>query len=115
LTQSTSLSASGYGYIWLEFNGAGRNCAVIAEDLSMTVSISGIAVSLGEVECPICSVAVAYDVEMLHTTFILVFNQVLYVEEMIHNLVAPFQMRMNDIVVYDVPLQWLVQSIGLDI
>lgn len=92
----------------------GKHCYVVAEDTAMSVKISGFADSLGEVECPICSVAVAYDDERSHTTFILMFNQVLYVEEMNHNLVSPFQMRMNDIIVNDTPLRLLVQSVGLN-
>jgi hypothetical protein len=92
----------------------GRNSWVLAQDTSSTVTISGFADSLGDMECPIVSVAVAYDDEETHTTFILVFNQVLYVEEMNHNLVSPFQMRMNDITVKDVPLRLLVASKGLN-
>ena len=78
------------------------------------VTISGFAESLGEMKCPIVSVAVAYDDENTHTTFILVFNQVLYVEELHHNLISPFQVRMNDITVNDIPLRLLVNTMGLD-
>lgn len=87
---------------------------MIGEDTSMSVTISGFAESLGEMECPIVSVAVAYDDESSHTTFILVFNQVLYVEELHHNLISPFQVRMNDIVVNDIPLRLLVNTMGLE-
>ena len=87
----------------------GRNCLVISEDTSMSVTISGFADSLGDMECPIVSVAVAYDVKASHTTFILVFNQVFYDKELCHNLISPFQMRMNDIIVKDVPLQVNIQ------
>lgn len=92
----------------------GRNCLVISEDTSMSVTISGFADSLGDMECPIVSVAVAYDDETSHTTFILVFNQVLYVEELCHNLISPFQMRMNDIIVKDVPIRLLVNTMDLN-
>lgn len=91
----------------------GRNCWVLAEDLSMSVTINGFAQSLGEISAPIVNVAVAYDDELSHTTYILVFNQVLFVEELLHNLVSPFQVRMNDITVNDTPLRMLVQSKGL--
>ena len=64
--------------------------------------------------CPIVSVAVAYDDELSHTTYILVFNQVLHVEELHHNLISPFQVRMNDIVVKDIPLRLLVNTRGMD-
>lgn len=92
----------------------GRNSLVIGEDTSMSVTISGFADSLGDMECPIVSVAVAYDDEFSHTTFILVFNQVLYVEELNHNLVSPFQIRMNDIIVNEVPLRLLVNTTNLE-
>jgi hypothetical protein len=88
----------------------GMNCWVIAEDTSMSVTISGFAESLGDMECPIVSVAVANDDEFSHTTFILVFNQVLYVEKLNHNLASPFQMRMKNIIVNDVPLRLLVNT-----
>jgi len=79
----------------------------------MSVTISGFAESLGDMECPIVSVVVAYDDEYSHTTYMLVFNQVLYVEELDHNLVSPFQMRMNDIIVNDVPLRLLANTMDL--
>ena len=87
---------------------------MIGEDTSMSVTISGFAESLGEMKCPIVSVAVAYDDESSHTTFILVFNQVLYVEELNHNLISPFQVRMNDITVNDIPLRLLVNTVGMN-
>jgi hypothetical protein len=59
-------------------------------------------------------VAVAYDDVITHTTFILIFNQVLYIETMNHNLISPFQIRMNDIVVNDTPLRLLITKKDLN-
>jgi len=80
----------------------------------MTVTVSGFSNSLGDMECPIVTAAVAYDDEKTMTTYILVFHQVLYVESMHHNLISPFQMEMNDVVVNEKPLRVLVNKFNIN-
>jgi hypothetical protein len=82
----------------------GKNSYLLSTDLSQTATVSGFSAELGEIITPIASVAVAYDDPKSHTTYILIFNQVLYIDSLEHNLIAPFQLQMNDIVVNDTPL-----------
>jgi hypothetical protein len=64
--------------------------------------------SLGMVkDIPITSVAVAYDCPHTHTTYILLFHQVLYMEEMSHALINPNQLRYNGLQVNEVPFSFL--------
>jgi hypothetical protein len=88
----------------------GHNCYLLSTDLSQTATVTGFSETLGKMVTPIASVAVAYDDPHTHTTYILVFNQVLYIDTMEHNLISPFQMRMNDIIVNDTPLTAMVQT-----
>jgi hypothetical protein len=92
----------------------GRNSMVLSIDEAHSVTVSGFTESMVEMEVPIATVAVAYDDAATHTTFILIFHQVLYVENMEHNLVSPFQVRINDIVVNDTPLRLLVTTKRLE-
>jgi hypothetical protein len=59
---------------------------------------------MGKVHTPIASVAVAYDDQTTNETYIRIFHQVLYIKEMVHNLIAPFQVRMNQIVIDEAPI-----------
>ena len=87
---------------------------LLAHDTANSVTVSGFSESMVELEVPIVTVAVAYDDEATHSTFILIFHQVLYVESMHHNLVSPFQIRINDIVINDTPLRLLVTTKSLN-
>jgi hypothetical protein len=58
-------------------------------------------------------VAVAYDDPVTYTTFVLVFHQVLLIKELKCNLISPFQLRMNGIVVNDEPLTTMVRAKAL--
>jgi hypothetical protein len=55
-------------------------------------------------------VAVAYDDPVTFTTFILIFHQALLFDDLPNNLLCPFQMRLNDVVVNDTPLSVLIWS-----
>ena len=55
---------------------------LLAHDTANSVTVSGFSESMVELEVPIVTVAVAYDDEATHSTFILIFHQVLYVESM---------------------------------
>jgi hypothetical protein len=92
----------------------GKHCYLLSESMSQTATVSGFSPKLGTLETPIVNVAVAYDDIRTGSTYILVFNQVLYIESIKHNLVSPFQLRMNDIVVNDTPLTALVQTHNLE-
>jgi hypothetical protein len=55
-------------------------------------------------------VAVAYDCELTHKTYLLIFHQVLYIKELTLNLISPNQLRMAGIMVQDCPIQFLPAS-----
>jgi hypothetical protein len=88
----------------------GRHSTILSTDMSQRATVSGFHTNLGELQCVVGSVAVAYDDPVSHQTYILVINQVLIFEDLEHNLVSPFQLRMNEIVVNDVPITTLVQT-----
>jgi Reverse transcriptase (RNA-dependent DNA polymerase) len=78
-----------------------------------TVEVSGFVEELGSVTTPIVSVAVAYDDPVTYTTYILVFHQVLLIKELKCNLISPFQLRTNGIVVNEEPLSTMVRTKAL--
>lgn len=82
----------------------GRNVYVLSQDLSNQATVTGFLSRLGEVTAPIVNVAVAYDDADTYTTYVLIFNQVLYFEDLDHHLLSPFQIRMNDVIIKDTPL-----------
>jgi hypothetical protein len=72
-----------------------------------------------KVHTPIASIAVAYDDQATNETYILIFHQVLYIKEMERNLILPFQLRMNQIIINKAPIislrsTHLAASIPLD-
>lgn len=79
---------------------------------SKNVSVSGflddVSPSLSKVS--IVDLAVAYDCLITHTTYVLVFNQVLWIPKMSHHLINPDQLRENSVVVNDIPLLWIDPS-----
>jgi hypothetical protein len=82
----------------------GTNAYVLSETMR-TVDVLSFISDLGAVaEVPICTCAVAYDDPRTYTTMILVFHQALYFGERLpHNLICPFQLRMNGIKVDECP------------
>lgn len=88
----------------------GKHCYVLGIEESEGAVVNGFMTELGEITVPIANVAVAYDDAQTDTTYILIFNQVLYIKEMSHNLVSPLQMRMNEVIVNDIPLCTLVMQ-----
>jgi hypothetical protein len=87
---------------------------VLSTDLSQRATVSGFHQSLGEMQCTVGSVAVAYDDAISHTTYILVFNQALIFDDLEHNLISPMQVRMKDMIINDIPLSTLVQSTNIN-
>jgi hypothetical protein len=59
------------------------------------------------IETPIANVSVAYDDTMTNSMFILIFNQILYVKDLDHNLISLFQLRVNSVTVKETPLMIL--------
>jgi hypothetical protein len=72
--------------------------------LLWTATVTGFASNMGNIETPIANVAIAYDDPTTDSTFILIFNQILYIKDLDHNLLSLFQLRVNSIVVNDIPL-----------
>ena len=85
----------------------GPNAFVLLEDMSQQAIVGEFLLELGTVSTPIVSVAVAYDDVTTYTTYILIFHQVLVFQSLEHNLLCPFQICMNDIIVNDCPLTTL--------
>jgi hypothetical protein len=62
--------------------------------MSQTATVSGFSPILGTLEARIVNVAVAYNDIRTGTTYILVFNQVIYIESIKHNLISPYQLNL---------------------
>ena len=85
----------------------GSTCLVI-ENTGRTVSVEGFGEELGQVhDIPIVQAAVAYDCPITSETYVLLFNEALYIESMTVHLLNPNQMRFQGITVNDIPLQML--------
>jgi hypothetical protein len=69
--------------------------------------VTGYALNMGNIETPIANIAVAYDDPTTNSTFILIFNQILYVKDLEHNLIYPFQLRVSSVTVNETPLMVL--------
>jgi hypothetical protein len=67
-----------------------------------------------QIQTPIANIAVAYDDPNTQSTFILIFNQVLSVPDLDHNLISPFQLRVNSIIINETPLMTLADHQPLD-
>jgi hypothetical protein len=63
---------------------------------------------------PILSVALEYDCQTLYQTFILIFHQVLYIEQLERCLLCPNQLRANEIEVNDCPFMFLPPHLHSD-
>ena len=74
-------------------------------DVAPPIPVGGWTGSLGTVTARVVHAAVAYDCPKTFETFILIFHQALYSEDMETHLLNPFQMRERGIVVDDKPLQ----------
>ena len=82
----------------------GKGC-VILQDTGRTVTVEGFDDTIGSLnDVPIVTAAVAYDCPSTYKTYVLIFHEVLHVPELEPNLVNPFQLRHQGIVVNDVPL-----------
>ena len=85
----------------------GSTCLVI-ENTGRTVSVEGFGEELGQVnDIPIVQAAVAYDCPATSQTYILLFNESLYIPSMTFHPLNPNQMRLQGIIVNDIPLQML--------
>ena len=85
----------------------GKHCLVLAT-YSETLTVSGFDPTLGTIpNVKLAKVAVAYDCPLSLHTYLLIFDQVLYMPTMEHHLLCVDQMRDNGIVVNEEPLQRL--------
>jgi hypothetical protein len=92
----------------------GANAHVLSFELSQMATVSGFLPTMGNIETPITSVAIAYDDDITNTTYILLFHQVLYIKEMAHNLISPFQVRQSGAVINETPISSLMQRMSLN-
>jgi hypothetical protein len=93
----------------------GSNVLLLSQDLSLTAEVIPFMADLGHLtSVPIVSVAVDYDCQSLYQTFILIFHQVFYNEQLERALLCPNQLRFNDIEVNDCPLMFLPSHLRTD-
>jgi hypothetical protein len=70
--------------------------------------VSAFSEELGRVKSvPIVTAAVAYDCPLTYQTYILVFHQSLFLEDLTSHIICPNQLRLAGITVNDCPLQFL--------
>src|SRR5210317_1945322 len=83
----------------------GMHCFVLSTSEESSVNVSGFHSSMKSLQdIRIARVAVAYDCPLTRDTYILVFDQVLYIPSLEMNLLCADQMREHGVVVNDVPL-----------
>ena len=83
----------------------------VLQDTGRVVSVEGFGEAVGQLsDVNIVTAAVAYDCPRTFHTYLLIFNEALYVAEMQTHLLNPAQMRAQGIIVNDVPLQHLPQE-----
>src|SRR5210317_587475 len=88
----------------------GIHCFVL-HTYPQTVNVSGCHTSMKTLDkISIACVAIAYDCLLTHQTFILIFDQVLYIPSLETSLICPDQLREQGIVINDIPLQQLHPS-----
>jgi hypothetical protein len=89
----------------------GHDALLLYEDLSKHAQVTPFMPSLGTAtNVPIALVAVAYDCPRTYSTYILIFHQVLYMQDLPHALRNPNQLRLNGLTVNDIPLSFLTPS-----
>jgi len=88
----------------------GDTCLVL-QDTGRTVNVEGFGESIGTLEdVPIVTAAVAYDCPATFTTYVLIFHESLHIPDMETDLINPYQLRDQGIIVNDVALQHLPPS-----
>jgi hypothetical protein len=78
--------------------------SLIVHDYSRPINVAGYNPK-GPVEKGLCTVsaALAYVDPTNGTTVILMVHQAIYIPAMTHNLLSPMQLRLNDVIVNDIP------------
>ena len=85
----------------------GKECAVLG-NTGKTVTVEGFGKSIGKItDVPIVTAAAAYDDPQNGQTYLLVFNQVLYIPDLDVHLINPYQLRDQGLTVNETPLQLL--------
>ena len=86
----------------------GTDCCYVMSTTSQKVNVNGFNRSLPSVpDVRIGCAVVAYDCPINHRTYVLLFEQALLVPNLDVNLLCVDQMRANDVIVNDMPLQRL--------
>jgi hypothetical protein len=80
----------------------GKN-ALIIHDFERPVNVTGFDKTVANVRAKTVTAAVAYDDQVSGQTMILIFHQAIYIPGMENNLLCPMQMRLNDVLVSDIP------------
>ena len=82
--------------------------ALVVSQTGDTVAVSGFTGEAGVLtEVPVATIAIAFDCPNSGHTFVLYFHQALHIRGMKTHLLSPFQMRHNNVVINEVPLQHL--------
>jgi hypothetical protein len=89
----------------------GKHSYLLSQDLNNVAEVSPFLSNLGTLKrVPVATVAVAYDCPRTYQTYILIFHQSLYIEQMDVNLLCPNQLREAGVIVNDIPLRHLPQD-----
>ena len=80
----------------------GKHCMVI-ETLDRTVDVRGFTSSLGTCTVPVVNAALLYTCEYSGEKFIFLIYNALYVQDMEHNLIPPFMMRLAGLEIDEQP------------
>ena len=80
----------------------GKNCLLI-QDFGKPVSVSGWNASVGSTKCPTVSGVVAYNHPYTGVTYMLIWNQAIYLDTMDNHLICPMQCRVQGVKIHDTP------------
>ena len=90
----------------------GKHCFVLNQDMNNVAEVTPFLAKLGKLtKVPIKTAAVAYDCPTTYQTFVLMFHESLYIEELESHLICPNQLRHSGIQVNDTPLQYLPERL----
>jgi hypothetical protein len=85
----------------------GKDAFIVNIDHHSCTEATGFSASLGSVKSlPIVTAAVAYDCPITYLTYILIFHQIVYIDELNSHLICPYQLRLAGITVNACPLQF---------
>ena len=80
----------------------GKNCLLI-QDFGKAVSVSGWNASAGSTKCLTVSGVVAYNHPHTGVTYMLIWNQAIYLDTMDNHLICLMQCRVQGVTIHDMP------------